>query len=72
MIFTYRGFTPEHRKRPQRIFHTAAFFFQPDRMKNATKNGIISFVFNYFPVILGLWGVFGILEAIDYICDIIY
>ena len=41
-------------------------------MKNATKNGLISSVFSYFSAILGLWGVFGILEAIDYICDIIY
>lgn len=42
-------------------------------MKYATKNSIISSVFSYFSAILGLWGgVFGILEAIDYICDIIY
>lgn len=72
MIFYIPGVSTEHRKRPQRIFHTAAVFFH-DRMKYATKNGIISSVFNYFSAILGLWGgVFGILEAIDYICDIIY
>ena len=61
MIFYIPGFPLEHRKRPQRIFIPLRFFC------------LISSVFSYFSAILGLWGgVFGILEAIDYICDMIY
>lgn len=60
MIFYIPGFPLEHRKRPQRIFHTAAVFFNILRFQ---------LFFSHFRA---MGGVFGILEAIDYICDMIY